>query len=208
MEENKLISEEMEDLEEEYEEEYEEEEEELEPLPEVLFRVKTVLDVEAQAEATKAVRGKLIELITWFFVAICAAFAVVMLVRYFTAEVPEKSNLIFAALMGAAVLFSIYNKVFGSKNALKKWERSLQQKFGTSALHLTTEFFPRSMSQVVEETENVMVEGYSTITNFKESENLFLLYVGARQWYFISKNGFEVGDADRFRKFITEKTGG
>ncbi|MBQ4565163.1 MAG: YcxB family protein [Oscillospiraceae bacterium] len=200
MEENK-------DLLEEYEEEMEEEEV-AEPLPEVLFRVKTVLDMKAQAEATKAVRGKLIELITWIFVAICGAFAVVMFWQYFTAEEPPKSNLIFGGLMLLAVLFSIYNKIFGSKRALKKWESSLQQKFGTSALHLTTEFYPRSLSQTVEETENVMVEGYSVVTNMKESESLFLLYVGARQWYFISKTGFEVGNADSFRKFISEKIGG
>lgn len=200
MEENK-------DLLEEYEEEIEEEEA-AEPLPEVLFRVKTVLDLKAQAEATKAVRGKLIELITWIFVAICGAFAVVMFWQYFTAEEPPKSNLIFGGLMLLAVLFSIYNKIFGSKRALKKWESSLQQKFGTSALHLTAEFYPRSLSQTVEETENVMVEGYSVVTNMKESESLFLLYVGARQWYFISKTGFEVGDADSFRKFISEKIGG
>ena len=170
--------------------------------------MKTVLDLKAQAEATKAVRGKLIELITWIFVAICGAFAVVMFWQYFTAEEPPKSNLIFGGLMLLAVLFSIYNKLFGSKRALKKWESSLQQKFGTSALHLTTEFYPRSLSQTVEETENVMVEGYSVVTNMKESESLFLLYVGARQWYFISKTGFEVGDADSFRKFISEKIGG
>ena len=200
MEENK-------DLLEEYEEEMEEEEA-AEPLPEVLFRVKTVLDLKAQAEATKAVRGKLIELITWIFVAICGAFAVVMFWQYFTAEEPQKSNLIFGGLMLLAVLFSIYNKIFGSKRVLKKWESSLQQKFGTSALHLTTEFYPRSLSQTVEETENVMVEGYSVVTNMKESESLFLLYVGARQWYFISKTGFEIGDADSFRKFISEKIGG
>lgn len=206
MEENKnLLEEELEENEEEFEEE---EEEAAEPLPEVLFRVKTALDINAQAEATKAVRGKVIELVTWFFVAICGAFAVVMFWQYFTAEVPPKSNLIFGGLMILAVLFSIYNKIFGSKRALKKWEASLQQKFGTSALHLSTEFYPRSLSQTVEETENVMVEGYSTVTNMKESENLFLLYVGGRQWYFVSKNGFEVGDADSFRKFMSEKIGG
>lgn len=202
MEENK-------DLLEEYEEEFEEEEEEeVEPLPEVLFRVKTVLDVQAQEEATKAVRGKLIDLITWVFVGICAVFAGVMFWQYFTAEVPPTSNLVFGILMIAAVLFSVYNKIFGSKRALKKWENTLQEKFGTSALHMITEFYPRSLSQTVEETENVMVDGYSTVTNMKESENLFLLYVGARQWYFISKSGFEVGDADSFRKFMSEKIGG
>lgn len=200
MEENK-------DLLEEYEEEFEEEEV-VEPLPEVLFRVKTVLDIKAQEEATKAVRGKLIELITWIFVGICAVFGGVMFWQYFTAEDAPKSNLIFGGLMILAVLFSVYNKVFGSKRALQKWETSLQQKFGTSALHLSTEFYPRSLSQTVEETENVMVDGYSTVTNMKETENLFLLYVGGRQWYFISKSGFEVGDADSFRKFMSEKIGG
>ena len=79
MEENKnLLEEELE----EYEEEFEEEEE-AEPLPEVLFRVKTALDINAQAEATKAVRGKVIELITWFFVAICGAFAVVTKIKLY-----------------------------------------------------------------------------------------------------------------------------
>lgn len=200
MEENK-------DLLEEYEE-VEEQEEEAEPLPEVLFRVKTVLDAKAQGEATKAVRGKIMDFVTWFFVALCAAFTVVLFWQYFTAEVPEQSNLIFGILMIVVILFALYNKFFAGKKALAKWEAGMIRQYGTAALHLTTEFFPRSLSQSVEEFDNVLVEGYSSISTFKETPSLFLLNCGGRQWFFIDKNGFEVGDADSFRCFLSEKLGG
>lgn len=202
MEENKDLLEEYEEV-----EEYEEEEE-AEPLPEVLFRVKTVLDAKAQGEATKAVRGKIMDFVTWFFIAICAGFTGVLLWQYFTAEVPEQSNLIFGSLMVVVILFSLYNKFFAGKKALAKWEAGMLRQYGTAALHLTTEFFPRSMSQSVEEVDNVLVEGYSSVSSMKESENLFLLNCGGRQWFFIDKNGFEVGDAESFRTFISEKIGG
>lgn len=203
MEENKDLLEEYEE-----EEKFGDEEEPAEPLPEALFRIRTVLDAKAQEEATKTVRGKLLDIITWLFMGICLAFAALMFWQYFTVEEAGTSNLIFGILMIVVLLFSLYNKLFGGKKALQKWESNMIRQFGTSALHLTTEFFPRSLSQSVEEIDNVLVEGYSSVSSMKESENLFLLNCGGRQWFFIDKKGFEVGDAESFRKFISEKIGG
>ena len=190
--------------------EYREEilEEEVEQLPEPLFRVETLLDVGSQQEASKAVRGKVMEIVSWVFVAVCAGMFGVLLWQYLTAEVRENSQVFLMGLLVFALFMYLYNKFFGQKKALKRWEDSLVKQFGAPSLHLTMEFFDRSLCQSVKETEDVQVEGYSSILGFKESENLFLLHCGKQQWFFVSKKGFTKGSAEAFRAFISEKIGG
>lgn len=183
------------------------EEEEVE-LPEALFRAETLLDANSQKEASLAVRGKLGEIVSWVFLGICAVMLGVLLWRYFTAEVRENNQLFLMAILVLAMGMYFYSKFFGQKKALRRWEENLRRQFGTPALHLTAEFFPMSLCQSVEETEDTRVEGYSAISGFKESENLFLLRCGKQQWYFVSKTGFTKGSADEFRSFISEKIGG
>lgn len=191
-------------------EEYKEEilEEEEVELPEALFRVETLLDAQSQKEASLAVRGKAGEAISWIFLGICAVMLGVLLWRYFSAEVRENSQLFLMAILVLAMGMYLYSKFFGQKKALQRWEENLRRQFGSPALHLTMEFFPMSLCQSVQETEDTNVEGYSAISGFKESENLFLLRCSKQQWYFVSKKGFTLGSPDEFRTFISEKIGG
>lgn len=188
--------------------EEENEEEEIPELPEPLFRVETLLDAQSQKDASLAVRGKAAEIISWVFVGICAVMFGVLLWRYFAAEVRENSQLLYMGILLLALGMYLYNKFFAQKKALKRWEENLQKQFGTPCLHLTMEFFERSLCQSVRETEDTQVEGYSAISGFKESEKLFLLRCGKQQWFFVSKEGFTKGTALDFREFISEKIGG
>ena len=183
-------------------------EEEVEELPEPLFRLETLLDAGNQKEASLTVRGKASEAIGWIFTGICAVMLGVLLWRYLTAEVRQNSQLFLMALLLLAMGMHLYTKLFAQKKALQRWEENLRRQFGSSCLHLTTEFFPMSLCQSVRETEDTSVEGYSSISGFKESENLFLLRCGKQQWYFVSKKGFTMGSPDTFRTFISEKIGG
>ena len=95
------------------------------------------------------------------------------------------------------------------KKAMQNWEMSIRQRYGSSALHLTTEFYELSLAQTLEEDEEQFtVEGYSSIFELKETENLFLLRHGRDQYYFISKKGFTTGTAEEFRTFIQKRIGG
>ena len=97
----------------------------------------------------------------------------------------------------------------GSKNFWRGcWEENLLKKYGSNALHLTTEFFECSLCQSVKETGDSLVEGYSSIDAMKESEHLFLLRCGSQQWFFVEKAGFVKGSAEDFRQFISGKIGG
>lgn len=191
-------------LEEEYEEEYEEEAE----LPDVLFRVETILDAESQKEASETVRGKLMDVVTWVFIGVCVVLLGVFLWQFLTAESKDYSQIFLMVVLAFAVGMSLYNKFYGQKKAIRRWEEDMGKRFGAPALHLTTEFFERSLCQSVRETEDAQVEGYSAIVRMKESENLFLLNCGRQQWFFVSKKGFTKGTAQEFRAFISEKIGG
>lgn len=182
-------------------------EEEREALPETLFCVTTVLNAETQKEASETVRGKAFDYISWFFMGLCALLAGILLWQYFFAEPRDNGRLLMALIAVVALLFAVYNKLFAGKKALKRWEESLQKQFGTTALHLNLECFPLSLSQTVAESGETLVEGYSSLSRMKESEHLFLLQCGKQQWFFVSKEGFTKGNAEDFRKFISEKIG-
>lgn len=194
-------------MEELYQEVTEREEEPI-SMPESLFRVETVLDVKTQQEASKTVRGKGLEYVSWFFIGLCALLVGYLLWQYFSAEVRDSSQLLMPIVAGFALLLSLHSKFFAPKKALKRWEQGLEKQFGTKAVHLTTEFFPMSLNQTVKETGEDLVEGYSCISQIKESENLFLLHCGKQQWFFVAKDGFVRGDRDSFRSFIESKIKG
>ena len=82
------------------------------------------------------------------------------------------------------------------------------QSFGSKELHLTTEFYEYSLAQSVQEDGSVNVQGYSDISELRESEHLFLLRRSKQQWFFVAKDGFTVGSEDAFRTFITERLEG
>ena len=63
-------------------------------------------------------------------------------------------------------------------------------------------------SASLQENGEVLDAGYSTITELRETEHLFLLHCGRQQWYFVNKAGFTKGTPDEFRAFISERIGG
>ena len=64
------------------------------------------------------------------------------------------------------------------------------------------------VAQTLQENGEVLDAGYSTITELRETEHLFLLHCGRQQWYFVNKAGFTKGTPDEFRTFISERIGG
>ena len=98
-----------------------------------------------------------------------------------------------------------YLKFYAPKAQLRRWEESILRSFGTTSLHLQTEFYELTLSQVVEETGNEDEEGYSALKELKETKNLFLLRGKGKNWFFLSKNGFTVGTPDEFRSFMTSR---
>ena len=177
--------------------------EEPKELPKPLFVVKSVLDGEAQLEATNATTGKSAAIMSYIILGICIAMFVTLTVLFFLYK--DTGNLVMAVVLLLCIGFVIYNKKVAPKKAVQRWETDLIRIVGEPRLHLVTEFYEHSLVQTVEEQEdNIMDAGYSEIRDMKESEHLFLLKAGGRQWFFLAKDGFTVGDADSFRKFIRQ----
>lgn len=182
--------------------------EETPTLPEALFQVETVLNVQTQLEASNAVRGKLMDLVSWGCMGICVVLLGLLTWQYFTAEIRDNSLLLLIAVLLFSLGMFLYNKFIGQKKSMKRWEDSLVRQYGSPELHLSTEFFERSLCQTLRENDDTQVEGYSKISRMRESESLFLLNCGKQQWFFVSKTGFVKGTPDEFRTFISEKIGG
>lgn len=94
------------------------------------------------------------------------------------------------------------------RTALRRWQQNIQSKYGSNALHLHTDFYDLTLAQTLQENGEVLDAGYSTITELRETEHLFLLHCGRQQWYFVNKAGFTKGTPDEFRTFISERIGG
>ena len=94
--------------------------------------------------------------------------------------------------------------------AIARWEENMRRSFGTTQLHLCTEFYDRALAQTVAEDDSLVTEGYSAISRMKETEHLILLRHSASQWFFLAKDGFQGGAAEleKFRTFIAQKIGG
>ncbi len=171
------------------------------------YVVKTTLDAQMQYDASQAVQSKGMQIFGYICMALCFCMFVALIVIYFIDKNP--SNLFMAALLLLTFAYFLYSKFTMPKKAMARWESDIQRSYGSPALHLTTEFYGLSMVQtVLESPESISDSGYSQISELKETENLFLLRCGRRQWYFLEKKGFQVGDLDSFRSFITERIGG
>ncbi len=171
------------------------------------FVVKTTLDANMQLEAADAVQGKGFHIFSYACMGLCVVMFLALIVIYFIDK--KSSNLFMAALLLLTLAFLIYNKYSMPKKSMARWEAGIERSFGTKQLHLTTEFYDRSLIQVLDENEeNMSDSGYSELTEMRETENLFLLRCSKRQWYFVEKKGFKVGTPEAFRTFITERIGG
>ncbi len=173
-----------------------------------LFVCNTVIDIQSQEEATKAAMARRMRTANWILYGFTGVLAVYLLIDSIINQSWQKNSVMFL-LVGLTLAFVIYSQKTSPKKAMQRWEIDIRRRYGTGALHLTTEFFEYSLAQSLEEDEDQFTcAGYSTILELKETENLFLLRHGKDQYYFISKKGFIVGSADEFRTFMEKQIGG
>ncbi len=174
---------------------------------EPLFVVETTIDASAHTEATEAVGGKKSKILGWVMIGLCAAAVTYILVDCILHQTWKQNSFGLIAL-GLMFVYSIYSRNALPKKAIKRWEDNLIRRFGEPALHLTTEFYPLSLAQTMHEDDSYLDEGYSSISQIFESENLFLLRYNKQQYFFVSKKGFTKGTPDEFRSFIEARIGG
>ena len=189
-------------------EEAEEAEEAAEPMTPPLFTVNTVLCAELQLEASKAVSSKATKYVGYGAFALAALGLVLMIYRCFAEG--GSTNIVLTVFLALLMAYLVYSSLTGPKKAIARWEENMRRSFGTSELHLCTEFYDRALAQTVAEDNSLMTEGYSAISQMKETEHLILLKHSSTQWFFLAKEGFQGGAAEveKFRAFIAQKIGG
>jgi len=173
-----------------------------------VFVCDTVLDVYAQLEAAKAAVGKRNR---GFNIAMYMGFALMAGYLILDSALNQRwqANAFSFVLVGAIMVFLLVSRFSSPKKAMAHWEEAMIKKYGSPALHINTEFYELSLAQSLREDEEQFVcDGYSSVKELVETENLFLLRHGKNQYYFVAKNGFRVGTADQFRSFIEQRIGG
>lgn len=169
------------------------------------FVVKTNLNAAVQMEASKALAPKYANVTSLAGIGLLVVLLVFTIVQYFTLQ--SNDRLFMAALLIAVIAFLLYSRYSAPKRALKRWEANMRRSFGTDAMHLTTEFFEHSLAQTAQETNDLIVEGYSKIYTMRETEHLLLLRCSAQSWFFLEKDGLVDGDLDELKDFIRERIG-
>lgn len=189
-------------------EEAEEVEEAAEPMTPPLFTVNTVLCAELQMEASKAVSPKATKYVGYGAFVLAALGLVLMIYRCFAEG--GSTNIVLTVFLALLMAYLVYSSLTGPKKAIARWEENMRRSFGTAELHLCTEFYDRALAQTVAEDNSLMTEGYSAITQMKETEHLILLKHSSTQWYFLAKEGFQGGteEVEKFLTFISSKIGG
>lgn len=167
------------------------------------FSVNTVIDADLQMEASKALARKSTKIVSYVCFALVVASLGVLLWQYFMTK--ESINLIMSGLVVLALVYLCYSYFSLPKRALRRWEESVLRAYGSRELHLCTEFYRHSLVQTMRENDSVVVQGYSELSELRETEHLFLLRHSKQQWFFIGKEGFTAGTAEEFRKFIAER---
>ena len=176
-----------------------------EPLEPARFVAKTTLNAQMQLEASKQLAPKFGMVTSIIGIGLMVVLLGITVWQYFTTKANDR--LLMAGVLVLVIAFLIYSRLSAPKKALKGWETKLRRTYGTDALHLTTEFFEHSLAQSVEEIDDFIVEGYSKISELRETEHLLLLRCSAKQWFFVEKTGFTTGSVDDFREFIRTRMG-
>lgn len=170
------------------------------------FVVETTINTDCQLEASRGVMPKATRVLNYVCIGITVILLGVILWQYIATR--EKGHLILLLVLIAVFGLLALNQIRGPRTALKRWEQSIRQRYGTNALHLRTEFYELTLAQTMLEDDSMTEQGYSGISELKETEHLFLLHCGRQQWFFVSKEGFQVGTPDEFRAFIQDRIGG
>ena len=183
-------------------------EEAAEPMTPPLFTVNTVLCAELQMEASKAVSPKATKYVGYGAFVLAALGLVLMIYRCFAEG--GSTNIVLTVFLVLLMAYLVYSSLTGPKKAIARWEENMHRSFGTSELHLCTEFYDRALAQTVAEDNSLLTEGYSALSQLKETEHLILLKHSSTQWFFLAKEGFQGGAAEveKFRAFIAQKIGG
>ncbi len=187
-------------------EEVEEMEEEIPTLDPPKFSVNTVINAKVQQEASQTLATGSAKMISYVCFALVVVAFGLLIWQYVIAR--TSTNLIMTILCALVLIYLAYSHLTMPKKALARWESSLVRTYGSAELHLTTEFYNLSLAQTVREDGAVNVQGYSELSELRESEHLFLLRRSKQQWFFLAKDGFTVGTADEFRAFIKARLEG
>ncbi|MBQ2444965.1 MAG: YcxB family protein [Oscillospiraceae bacterium] len=173
-----------------------------------IFICNTVVDAESQEEATGFAMKKRQLYTDLFLYGSCGLMILYLIIDTVRTQSYGKNAVLLAVVLGLLIYMAIARKTLPRKT-MERWEASVRRKYGTNGLHLTTEFYERSLAQTLMEDEDQLAcTGYSAIFELQETENLFLLRYGKNLYYFVSKKGFTKGSPEAFRSFIQEKIGG
>ena len=170
------------------------------------FSANTVINAAVQQEASETVASKNAKYVSYGCIALVVVAFGLLIWQYVVNR--TTMGLMMVLLCALVIVYLVYSQVTMPKKALARWEASIERSFGSKELHLTTEFYEYSLAQSVKEDGSVNVQGYSDLSEIRESEHLFLLRRSKQQWFFVAKDGFTVGNAEDFRKFITERLEG
>ncbi len=182
------------------------EEEEVPALDPPKFSANTVINAAIQQEASETVASKNAKFVSYGCIALVVVALGLLIWQYVVNR--TTMGLMMVLLCVLVIVYLIYSQITMPKKALERWEASILKSFGSKELHLTTEFYEYSLAQSVKEDDSVNVQGYSDLSELRESEHLFLLRRSKQQWFFVAKDGFTIGSAEDFRKFITERLEG
>lgn len=172
-----------------------------------LFVVDTVLNAEMQLEASNAVASKAPRYVGYAAFGLSVLALIFMIYRIITTH-GGKQEILLTVVLVLTLSYLIYSRVTMPKKAMLRWEEGLQRSFGCTQLHLCTEFYDKALAQTVQEDDSLITEGYSALTELRETEHLLLLRQSSRQWFFLAKDGFRVGTVEAFQTFISQKLGG
>lgn len=170
------------------------------------FSVNTVINAKIQQEASQTLATKSAKIVSYVCFALVVVAFGLLIWQYVIAR--TSTNLIMMILCALVLVYLAYSHLTMPKKALARWESSLVRTYGSAELHLTTEFYNLSLAQTVKEDGSVNVQGYSELSELRESEHLFLLRRSKQQWFFLAKDGFTTGTADEFRAFIKARLEG
>ncbi|MGM9599465.1 MAG: YcxB family protein [Faecousia sp.] len=182
-----------------------EEEQSAAPNPPI-YTCQTLLNVQTQQEASQALTPKYMKYVVFVCFGLCIVMFGLLLWAYLVGG--AVINLVLALLVLAVGAYLAYSHFNTPKKMLVQWEENMKKNFGTSELHLTTEFYKFSIAQTLNENDELTVDNYADLQALVETKHLFLLKKGRGTWYFVAKDGLQNCSADEFRSFISERIGG
>lgn len=169
---------------------------------------KTTIDISSQEEIAKIIMGKSALGTDLLMYGMCLLVGGYLVADSIINSHWSQNGFMLAVMVGLAILTFVL-RLISPKKAMKRWEEAIIRKYGSPALHVTTEFYNLSIAQTLDEDEDqIVVDGYSSIEEMKETENFFLLRYSKDQYYTIAKKGFTLGSEEQFRSFIMGRIGG